>query len=267
MQIEKLTFSDIGRTAHLQQEGWSSLKEHLEFYTSHDYCFPIKLTIDDQIAATGTAIFFGKTAWLAHIIVDEKHRRKGIGQKIVEHLLNDLLAKGTETILLIATALGEPVYAKVGFKKVADYRFFKRENAFPQQKLSGNIRPYTNAYFSDVIQLDAFVAAEHRERILNSFLANASVYLEKNRVSGFYIPDLNEGPIFANTHEAGIELMRLKYTTIEKATIPADNNFGIKFLQQNGFVEARENAARMIFGKEIAWKPEMVYSRIGGNLG
>jgi hypothetical protein len=69
------------------------------------------------------------------------------------------------------------------------------------------------------------------------------------------------------TTEAGRELMRFKYSTVDKATIPGENQAGIEFIKEFGFVETNTTGKRMILGKNIAWKPEMFYSRIGGNFG
>jgi hypothetical protein len=83
----------------------------------------------------------------------------------------------------------------------------------------------------------------------------------------YYLPNLGEGAIYADSAEAGIELMKLKYSTVDKAVIPAENNIGVEFLQQNGFIKTDSIGKRMILGKDIDWKPECFYSRIGGNYG
>ena len=49
--------------------------------------------------------------------------------------------------------------------------------------------------------------------------------------------------------------------------LPEDNQAGVGFLKQNGFVKTETKGTRMIPGKEIYWKPENIYSRIGGNFG
>jgi len=97
-------------------------------------------------------------------------------------------------------------------------------------------------------------------------LSNAEVYAENNKVIGFYLPDLKEGLIYADTDEAGLELMKLKYTKVDKAVLPSDNIAGIEFLQQNGFTETRKGT-RMILGNDLDWNPKKIFGRIGGNLG
>lgn len=93
------------------------------------------------------------------------------------------------------------------------------------------------------------------------------MFIKKNgKISGYYLPELGEGLIVADNREAGIELMKLKYSISNKGTLPVENREGIAFLKENGFVETRR-AKRMILGKEFLWHPDKIYNRIAGNLG
>lgn len=93
------------------------------------------------------------------------------------------------------------------------------------------------------------------------------MYAKGSKINGFYLPDLGEGLIFAENSEAGVELMKVKYAKSDKAVIPSENQVGIDFLKQNGFKQIDTKGKRMILGKDISWKPDCVYSRIGGNYG
>ena len=102
---------------------------------------------------------------------------------------------------------------------------------------------------------------------MKNYLEKSFVYIDDNNIQGFFIPNLGEGPIFALTTDAGKELMRFKYSTIDKATLPDENQAGIEFIKELGFIETNTIGKRMILGSDIEWKPEMIYSRIGGNFG
>ena len=199
--------------------------------------------------------------------MNPEYRNRGIGYKIVELLLKDIKTRGIETTLLIASSLGEPIYTKAGFRKVSDYHYFTRDHSQEAKQFSDNIQPYKNDFYKDIIRLDTSISGENRERLLINYLHKSYVFVCNNVINGFYVPDLGEGPVFAETVEAGRELMRYKYSTVDKATIPGENQTGIEFLKEIGFVENNIKGKRMMLGKDIAWKPEMVYSRIGGNLG
>ncbi|MCK5463227.1 MAG: hypothetical protein KAI95_09430 [Bacteroidales bacterium] len=61
--------------------------------------------------------------------------------------------------------------------------------------------------------------------------------------------------------------MKIKYSKVDKAVLPGENHPGTNFLRQNGFTLSDTKGTRMILGQEIDWKPEHIYSRIGGNFG
>jgi hypothetical protein len=267
MHCDRLIQLEIDQIRNLQPDGWPDITDSFRFYADNDFCFPVKMSIGDKIVGIGNSIIFEKTAWLSHIIVNIEHRSLGIGFKIVEYLLNDIITKGIETTLLIATDLGEPVYKKAGFHKVSDYLYFSRENAMSKESFSDKITPYSDGLYTDIIKLDTSISGEGREKLLNKYLHESFVYIDNKEVKGFYLPHLGEGPIYAQTIEAGIELMKVKYSSIDKAVLPSENHFGIEFLRQRGFVESDTKGKRMILGKDIAWKPENIFSRIGGNFG
>lgn len=267
MQYDKLTYSEIDKISYLQPEGWPDITDAFRFYCNFDFCNAIKITMDSEIVGIGNSILFDKTAWLAHIIVNPEYRKRGIGYKIVDSLLDDIKTRGIETSLLIATELGEPVYLKAGFRKVSDYCYFKRDSSKIHNKFTDKIQPYKDDFYNDIIQLDRYVSGENREKLIKNYLNKSFVFIQNNVLDGFYIPNLGEGPIFALSTNAGKELMRFKYSTVDKATIPSENQAGIEFIKELGFIATNTTGKRMMLGHGIEWKPEMIYSRIGGNLG
>lgn len=101
---------------------------------------------------------------------------------------------------------------------------------------------------------------------LESHLSSGYVYLEENKVMGYYLPGLGDGLIIASTKEAGQELMRMRLTTKDFAVFPTDNLPATEFMQLQHFKEIRRQK-RMRLGKQRNWEPAMIYNRIGGNLG
>lgn len=267
MQFDRLTYSDIEQIKSLQPDGWPDITEAFRFYCDSDFCHPIKVTMNNCIVGIGNSIMCDKTAWLAHVIVSNGYRNLGIGYKIVDFLQNKIKEKGIDTSLLIATELGEPVYKKAGFRKVSDYKYFIKEDGLIKDEFSRNIQPYRDEFYNDIIQLDSYVSGENRERLLKDHVGKSFIFVEKNIVKGFYIPNLGEGPIFALTIDAGRELMRFKYAKVDKATIPGENLAGIEIIKELGFKETNSTGKRMMCGPGIEWKPTMIYSRIGGNFG
>jgi GNAT superfamily N-acetyltransferase len=267
MIFKEITNNDLDQLKSLQPDGWPDIIPEFNFYINSPFCFPVKTEIDGQIAGIGTAIKFEKTGWLAHIIVGEKFRRKGIGGNIVNELIQILQKNRVETYFLIASELGKPVYLKAGFKEVTEYVFLKREDAWKTQSVSPNIVTYRDEFSSEILNLDFEISGENREVFINTYIKNSLVYLKERKLLGFYIPGLREGLIYAIDNKAGTELMKVKYSTIDNAVLPFENTEGIKFLKENGFIETTIKGTRMVFGKPVVWKSKCVYSRIGGNFG
>jgi ribosomal protein S18 acetylase RimI-like enzyme len=267
MHLDSITYADIEPIGKLQPDGWTDIREAFNFYINSDFCYPVKFSIDDKIVGTGSSKIFNTTAWIAHIIVDKEYRNRGIGTAIVDHLLKDIKNRSIETVLLIATEIGEPVYKKAGFRTVSDYIFHKRESPWKEKTISDKIKPYKNEYYNEILRLDREISGECREPLISGYLDNSYVYIEDKMINGFYLPALGDGPIFAGTTDAGLELMKLKYSKVDKAVLPGENQAGIEFLRKHGFIITETKGKRMILGKEIAWKPGKLFSRTGGNFG
>lgn len=265
LSIEPLSISDLGNISNLQPEGWSSIVEPITFYCGSPFCFPLKATTDGKLVGTGTAIIHGNTGWLAHIIVDKNFRNAGIGLAITRALIKLIHEKGCETQLLLATALGEPVYKKCGFEVEEEYIFLEG-GKLPVLNRSQNICPYDNTFQQQVFAMDKEVSGETRERLLDLHLPYMHLRIKDGVLSGFYAPTLGEGLIVATSETTGTELMQIRNTTQKMFGLPMSNESAIAFLEKHGFKEIRK-ASRMILGKSIAWDPGKIYNRIGGNLG
>ena len=268
MNYTKITAEDLAQIKNLQLEGWPDITNDFRFYIDNDFCYPIKATIDDCIVGVGVSMVFNnKTAWLDDIIVEKNNRNKGIGFQIVDKLLTDLNSRSIESVLLIATELGEPVYKKSGFRLVSDYIFFNREQEWNEISISKHITPYKEEFYDEILKLDKKISGENREQLLKMYIENCLMYLDNNILKGFFMPNLGEGLIFADNPLVGIELMKMKYSTVNKAVLPEENIIGIGFLKSIGFIESESMGKRMILGKDVSWKPDCFFSRIGANFG
>lgn len=265
MKIIPFLKNDLLNISHLQPDDWQDIVAPFAFYTSTPYCFPVKITMDDRITGIGCAIKFPTSGWLAHIIVDPSFRNSGIGTSITRYLMEWLQKNNCNTLQLIATDAGEPIYRKLGFTAIMKYNFYNGSCSDPPDQHA--IHPYHNRYKADIFRLDQYVSGDDRIELLHAHLPTMKLYLENQNILGFYAPHLGEGQILATDAVAGIELLRLKhYKTKIRTAIPEKNKEAVEFLSQPDFSLER-NALRMVFGKTWKWHPEYIFSRIGGNLG
>jgi ribosomal protein S18 acetylase RimI-like enzyme len=126
---------------------------------------------DDVPAATLTTCIFGDVAWIAMVLTDPAFRGRGLATTLLTHALSDLERRGIRSVRLDATALGKPVYEKLGF--VVDggaVRYYGRPN-IEQPELAEaerQTRPLRPDDIPHAAQLDLAASGNPRERLLAS---------------------------------------------------------------------------------------------------
>lgn len=266
MQISQFTNRDIDTLSQVQPADWPDISPHMSFYARHNWCMPIKISENKELLGIGALIFFRNTAWLAHIIVNEKHRGKGIGSLIVTSLLDIAEERACQTLSLIATDLGYPVYKKFGFNTQESYAVYARQRVMEEHALSDHIIPYDMSYYDELLELDLKASGEPRAQLLDLSLQDVLLFRKGDRLEGAFFPNLGEGMIIAETSEAGVALLKKKCTKAEKLVLPESNSIAIRYLEDSSYKSVK-TVARMVKGIPFEWQPQMFYSRIGGNLG
>ncbi|MFC0182659.1 Acetyltransferase (GNAT) domain-containing protein [Pseudarcicella hirudinis] len=265
MDIQHLTENDINALRELQPDDWNDITPSIEFYTKSSFCFPKKVVIDNKIAGIGTTIIHKNTAWLAHVIVHKDFRKRGIGLLITKTLVESLPAN-IETVYLIATELGAPVYEKAGFITESEYLFFKDVHLGENHQFSDRIIPFKYEFRNGIIQTDQLVSNEERTKFLDMYLENGFVYVQENHVRGFYLPDFGEGLIISTDPESGSALLKFHLKSNSKVSFPSENIAATAFLNDLGFKEFKR-AKRMRLGIERSVKFDSIFNRISGSLG
>lgn len=70
---------------------------------------------DSNVVGVGGALRFGPVAFVGAMAVLPSHRGRGVGSAILQRTMSQATRHGCTTLLLEATALGAPVYARAGF--------------------------------------------------------------------------------------------------------------------------------------------------------
>ncbi|MGZ8540684.1 MAG: GNAT family N-acetyltransferase [Chitinophagaceae bacterium] len=266
MTVNPFIKSDLDLLPDLQPEGWPDILPAFNFYTKSSFCFPIKIIADNRLVGTGTTIIHHDVAWLAHIIVHKEYRKKGIGQLITETLVDSLQSENCDTIYLLATDLGAPVYEKVGFITETEYLFFKDIKIAEDGQTPIQVKPYRKEFKEQIAEIDGMNSGENRLFHLEDHLQDGFVYHEDKIVKGFYLPGFGDGLIIANNPVAGLELSKLHLQSNEKIVFPKDNVVATNYLYENCFKETL-TGKRMRLGKKRHVNFQNIYNRIGGNLG
>ena len=77
------------------------------------------LSTDGQIAATGRMALTSHFAVFDQVVTDPAHRRKGLGQQIMQALSNYAFGKQANTGVLVATEDGKALYSAIGWALVS----------------------------------------------------------------------------------------------------------------------------------------------------
>lgn len=266
--IRALRETDINGLNNLPPMDWNFNYEGFikDFFTT-DYFHAFIMIQDEKIVGTGNVLIKGNVGWLANIMIAKKCRGKGFGFKMTKFLVDFLKNKGAETQLLIATKLGEPVYTKVGFKKVTEYRCFQTEKD-NKTIYTDSIRQLGHSDLVNLYEMDKAINDENRIHLINRYYKTGLGYFNcDNELLGFYLPDFGRGLILSKDKEAGIKLLKLKHSKKgQKTLLPIENQDGINFLKEHGLKEGLR-CSRMILGKENDWNPQYIYSYAGGHCG
>ena len=267
MEIRAIKENDLPQVQALQPNNWPDIIYYFELYIKSPNCYPICAVKSGKIIGVASAINNGKTGWLAHIIVDKKFRRYGIGYKLTETCMNILDENKCKTQLLIASKEGEKLYPKLGFKTDIYYLYF--QGKFKSFNSIYKIRPFEEKYLDSFLNLDSQITGETR-KLLTLYIIQKSFIIvnpEFNEVEAFYIPNFGDGTIISNTKESGFELLKYKHSFANhKSVIPYNNIEGIQFLTNSDFFNY-DKCKRMFIGNKLTWNPEKIYSRIGGFYG
>ncbi len=264
--IRELKRSEIHKLNGFAPSDWHfDFEQFLQLHYGRKYFLPIVMVKGDDIIATANALMNGGIGWAANIIVSPTYQGQQLGYEITEHLI-EIMFKRVDSILLIATKMGEGLYKKFGFKSIESYSF--SENKMIDIRTSKNIIAFEKKYLRDIIKLDFEATAENRIGILEAFLQNAWLYISDSGITeGFYIHEFGDGMIIASNEKAGNALLEFKHSRAAYRTVvPSSNTSAISHLNKLG-IEIKSQANRMILGKTVDWKPTHIYSRIAGYCG
>jgi GNAT superfamily N-acetyltransferase len=166
-----MTISDIPVGMSLKEKaGWNQLEADWRrlLDLQPDGCF---LAESDGVpVGTVTTCRFGSVAWIAMMLVDEAHRRRGIGRALMTRALEELDSRGVRSVRLDATPRGRPMYESLGFVEEATLNRF-RGILPPADGTPGlpEVRPIEE--LDGVIALDREVTVTDRGRLLRRLAA------------------------------------------------------------------------------------------------
>ncbi|OAI45207.1 hypothetical protein AYO44_13035 [Planctomycetaceae bacterium SCGC AG-212-F19] len=282
IQIRVMTASDVPLGMRLKAEaGWNQLEAdwHRFLDMQPDGCFVAELN-GVPVGTTVTCIF-DSIAWIAMVLVDAEERSQGIGKALMQHALTFLEAKAIPTIRLDATALGQPLYEKLGF--VADYTLHRYDGVL---SLPPDVQPDARVLDTSgedglplygMVELDRAVTRTNREKLLRRLCrpeAGVRWVMEGNDLLGYMtIRDgsnaVQLGPCIANAF-AGPLLMADAWERYLGnrvfIDIPTGNAPALEFAEAMG-LKVQRPLVRMTRGPRVAEDVARLWASSGPELG
>ncbi len=260
-----LGMQDLTRVTELQPSDWPDITVAYNKYLNwKSWCFPKKLVYKNYVVGIGNIIHFGNSAWLSQIIVDQNFRGQGLGKFLTQQLINEIKNE-VQTISLLATEDGHPVYRKLGFADDVVYNFYRNEIEIEALELDASFT-VMNELNEEVYAFDQEVTLESRRKLLDANQIGARYYYHQKELIACHFPELGDGWLISKDQELGKQLLIKQYNRKHKISFPQSNETAMDLLYSAGILPYRF-AMRMYLGKKINFKGEWIYSRIGGNLG
>jgi ribosomal protein S18 acetylase RimI-like enzyme len=268
-QILPFTETDLPALESLQPTDWRDIRPSFRFYIDSRYTMPVKAIAGNEIVGVGAAIEMGRSGWIGHVIVHPDRRGRGIGTTVVEFLVEHLREAHHDTISLVATDAGISLYKRIGFEPQAEYVFFERKPAGrPTDSRSVVASPKLEPAddIRRIVEIDREISGEDRSDLFRDHVDRTFVLRGDRPIRGYYTPGLGEGLIGSLDRPTGVKLLEAHSRHASRIALPAANEEGVRFLAKAGYLEMRRST-RMVLGTPFAWRPDCIYSRIGGHLG
>jgi predicted N-acetyltransferase YhbS len=205
---------------------------------------------DGELLGTAASVRFGPVGWLGGVTVVEPARGRGLGLELTRAALAAL--GPVETVRLLATPLGLPVYEKLGFEPEGTYRVFLAGAARPERTVE--LRDATPDDLEAVLALDREATGENRSLAVRAALDGAVMTPDGSAVA--LRPPWRALPIVGDPAGATTLLTSLIEPGLRLA-VPADNHAAVRLLTLLG--RELEPVTRMRRGPAVPWRPDRVW--------
>jgi len=278
LSIRPMTLADVPFGMRLKdQAGWNQTEADWRRFLSlqPDGCFVAEMA--GQPAGTVTTSVFDSVAWIAMVLVDKASRGKGIGTRLVEYALEHLDARGVRSIRLDATALGRPIYEKLGF--FPQYELARMEGTAWNVDRDAAVEPVSDDLLAAVAELDCRVSGTNRHRLIELLRRESSGRMWTARDSSGVVgyAAVREGsragqigPAVSLSVDAGRDLVDAAVRECGGrplfVDVPLDNAAAVHWAEAGGLAVQR-NFTRMCRGEPLLDHPELIWASSGPEKG
>ncbi len=289
--IRPMRTSDVDPAAEVMiGGGWGDRRRFLGFAVAHAGCFPFVAEVEGRIAGTGVATVNGAVGWVGLIFVDEALRGRGLGTSLSATVIDALERAGCVSLALLASPLGRPVYARLGFEAELDYRILVaaaggRPDDPPGPSTSigddspddgaSRLRAFAPEDLREVLELDGAATGEDRAHLLRDIVGPLTTIVAvrgSGEVVGFdaTVP-WGTHPTIAPALPDGVRLLEARRQRAPggsdvRTALPEVNRAGLTTLENLGW-RAERGLTRMVRGAPIPWRPDAIWGQFNYAIG
>jgi len=277
--ITQVGSADRGECLELTTRlGWNQLDPDWRLFT--DCGTALAMRCDGRIVGTAAAIGWERRlAWIGLVLTVPEMR----GRSIATSLMKSLIERYRDycTIKLDASAMGAPVYRKLGFRDERRIIRLSLQQPLPAAAERLHWEPMTAAMLPDVIKLEAGFTGMARPELYRFYLAAypGLVRVGRNAAGSIAAWTLGRdgrlfrqaGALGAVDDAAALEAVR-HFHAISPATaiqldIPEDQTVFLEALRAVGFQTERD-FLRMTLGEDCGdWSDRRTYAVFGPEMG
>ena len=264
--IEPFALDDLEfDLAELEPADWDAMAARIRWHISTDYAVALKSIFGEAlVSGLGLAIAHNGSGWIGDRLMHPRFRGPKLEGALVAALLKELEAKGCTTVSVLAAEAAIPVFTELGF--VPDGHYVTYGGGQCEVPTLDEVELFEPHHSLGVLRLDKLASGEDRRALISEHFYASRIFVNKGKTQGNYIVLLGEGLLLAENPFAGEELLRWHLPHVTEITLPEANTAAIDFLQQRKYTE-QKRVLRMVRGPKLNWRPEMVWGRIGNNLG
>jgi GNAT superfamily N-acetyltransferase len=267
-------------------DDWGDRRAWFGFATSHPECRVfVAEGADGAILGTGVVTINGPVAWIGTIWVAASARGQGIGRALTEAPIEAAESAGCQTLVLVATDAGRPLYERMGFRVQSWYRTMEAPglagSVEPEVDGSGRgpghsrVRPFRSDDIESMAALDRTATGEDRRHLLTAFAAPETTLVlttDSDAPSGYVIrAPWGGGATIAPATDGALAILRARRLAAGpdrrvRAGILLENEAGARALTEDGWTEAWR-APRLARGDPLDWQPEHIWGQFNHALG
>ena len=279
-RLRPMTPADIEpAVAAILADDWGDRRAWFRFAVDHPGCqVVVAHDAEAGIVGTGVATVNGTVGWIGTIWVASGFRGRGLGRALTEAPIALAEDAGCRTLVLVATALGRPLYERLGFEVRTWYRTLEApglQGVSPPNVAPARLRGFRPDDLDAVAALDRSATGEDRSHLFAALATpDGSRILpgEGDRPAGFIVrapwgggatvaPDVDDAMALLEERRRGYPPGRRV-----RCGILLENEQGAAALERAGWTEAWR-APRLVRGDPLAWHPEHIWGQFNHALG